>query len=119
MVLRCGGIKDKDHFESEGKLYGLNPFSHCETDCPYKVGTCISRCSGISIAQRPCLKDDYYRENKETKRVSIRNQKEAERIIEEIEELIKKGENLTNKQTYEYEFSKIFLSEIKKRKKDQ
>lgn len=118
MVLRCGGIKDKDHFESEGKLYGLNPFSHCDTDCPYKVGTCISHCSRISIAQRPCLKDDFS-EKRKTKPISISNQKEAERIIEEIDELIKKGEKLIDKQKHEYEFSKIFLNEIKKRKKTQ
>ena len=119
MVLVCGGIKDKGHFESEGKLYGFNPFSHCDTDCPHKKGTCIAHCSGVSITQRPCLKDDYYRENRETKPISISNQREAERIIEEIDELMKKGEKLTDKQKHEYEFSKIFVSEIKKRKKNQ
>lgn len=118
MILRCGGIKDKHHFESEGKLYGLNPFSHCDTDCPYKRGTCIDHCSGVSIPQRPCLKNDY-KGKRETKRINISNQREAERIIEEIDELIKKGEKLTDKQKHEYEFSKIFLSEIKKRKKNQ
>lgn len=118
MVLRCGGVKDKDHFESEGKLYGLNPFSHCDTDCPYKEGSCISRCSRITIAQRPCLKNDFS-EQRKTNPISISNQKEAERIIEEIGELIKKGEKLTDKQKHEYEFSKIFLNEIKKRKKNK
>ena len=116
MDLRCAGIKDKHHFENGGKLYGFNPFSHCDTDCPHKEGTCISHCSGLSISQRPCLKDDY-KEKRETKPISISNQRKAERIMEGIDELIKKGEKLTDKQKHEYEFSKIFLSEIKKRKR--
>jgi hypothetical protein len=59
MILRCGGIKEREHYESEGKLYGIRPFPHCDTDCPYNEGTCISHCSHLTITQRPCLEKDY------------------------------------------------------------
>ena len=33
MILSCGGTKEKQHYEREGKLYGIIPFGHCDTDC--------------------------------------------------------------------------------------
>jgi len=50
-------------------------------------------------------------------RVKITNKREAEKIIEEIEGLVKKGQTILEKQKYDYEFAKMFLSEIKKRRK--
>ncbi|MGZ3748817.1 MAG: hypothetical protein ACXVCD_15895 [Pseudobdellovibrionaceae bacterium] len=49
--------------------------------------------------------------------VKITNKREAEKIIEEIEGLVKKGQTILDNQKYDYEFAKIFLSEIKKRRK--
>jgi len=56
--------KKEQHYENEGKLYGISPFAHCDTDCPYTEGTCISRCSHLGWNQRPCLKP--YREKKKS-----------------------------------------------------
>jgi len=127
MILGCGGKKEEQHYEKEGKLYGSRPFAHCDTDCPYTEGTCISRCSHLGWNQRPCLKADYTgRErtedawrNREGMRqeVKIANKREAEKIIEEIDGLVKKGQTILDKQKYDYEFAKMFLSEIKKRRK--
>jgi hypothetical protein len=112
MILKCGGKKEQHHHESEGKLYGVIPFAHCDTDCPYTEGTCISCCSHLQIRQRPCLRAVYGKK----KRIKIVNKIEAEIIIKEIEDLVKKGQMITDKQKYDYEFAKIFLEEIKKRK---
>jgi hypothetical protein len=111
MILSCGGTKEKQHYEREGKLYGIIPFGHCDTDCPYTEGTCISCCSHLQINQRPCLRAVYGE-----KRIKIKNKKEAGIIIKGIEDLIKKERMLTDKQKYDYEFAKMFLDEIKKRK---
>ena len=51
------------------------------------------------------------------KGVKITNKREAEKIIGEIEGLVKKGQTILDKQKYDYEFAKMFLSEIKKRRK--
>jgi len=59
MILRCGGTKEKGHYEREGKLYGISPFAHCDADCPYKEGNCKDLCSHLEFRQRPCLKADY------------------------------------------------------------
>jgi hypothetical protein len=115
MILRCGGTKEQQHYESEGKLYGIIPFAHCDTDCPYREGTCISRCSALEINQRPCLRADYG--GKE--RIKIANRGEAEIIIRGMEALVKEGQELSDKQKCEYEFAKIFLGEVTKRKKKE
>ncbi len=57
-ILRCGG-KREQHFENDGKLYGIRPVCHCDTNCPYKEGTCHTYCLGLPITQRQCLKEDY------------------------------------------------------------
>jgi hypothetical protein len=115
MILRCGGTKEEQHYESEGKLYGVIPFAHCDTDCPFEEGTCNNLCSHLQINQRPCLRADYGGEG----RIKIGNKREAEIIIEGIEALVKKGQELSDRQKYEYEFSKIFLGEVTKRKKKE
>jgi hypothetical protein len=51
------------------------------------------------------------------KPIKIKNTIEAEIIIKETEDLIKKGHKLTEKQRYDYEFARIFLTSIKKRRK--
>lgn len=109
MILRCGRKSEQDHFESEGRLYGIAPFAHCDTDCPHNEGTCGSNCSHLTITERPCLGKDYKREK-------IKNESEANEIIEKVEERVKRGERLTDQQRDEVEFAKISLSEIKKRK---
>ena len=76
-------------------------------------GTCISCCSHLQINQRPCLRAVYG----EKKRIKVANKREAEIIIKGIEDLIKKGQMLTDKQKYDYEFAKMFLNDIKKRKR--
>jgi len=53
----------------------------------------------------------------EKKRIKLANKREAEIIIKGIEDLIKKGQMLTDKQKYDYEFAKMFLNDIKKRKR--
>lgn len=105
----------KDHFERNGKLYGIAPFAHCDTDCPYQGGDCTEYCSGLSIDQRPCLKEDY-RDQEKIGKPRITDKDEAERIVKEVEELLKKGKSLTERQKYEYAFAKIFLDELKKKK---
>jgi hypothetical protein len=112
MILSCGGIKEKHHYESKGKLYGIIPFAHCDTDCPYMEGTCISHCSYLQINQRACLRAVYG----EKERIKITNKIEAEIIIRGIEDLVKKGQILTDKQKSDYEFAKMFLNGIKKRR---
>lgn len=57
-ILKCGGKKDQ-HVESKGKLYGISPIAHCDTNCPYEKGTCHTSCLTLSIAKRPCLQEDY------------------------------------------------------------
>jgi len=58
-ISRCGWTREQDHFESEGKLYGLKPFAHCESDCPYHDGTCLDHCSNLQVTQKPCFKEDH------------------------------------------------------------
>jgi hypothetical protein len=101
MILSCGGIKEKHHYESKGKLYGIIPFAHCDTDCSY-----------LQINQRACLRAVYG----EKERIKITNKIEAEIIIRGIEDLVKKGQILTDKQKSDYEFAKMFLNGIKKRR---
>jgi hypothetical protein len=62
MTLRCGFPLERNHVEEEGKIYGISPVAHCDTNCPYTVGTCLDLCSTLPITQRPCLKEDYERE---------------------------------------------------------
>jgi len=52
----------------------------------------------------------------EKKRIKITNKIGAEIIIKGIEDLVKKGQILTDKQKSDYEFAKMFLNDIKKRK---
>lgn len=59
IIPRCGWTREQDHFERGEKLYGINPFAHCESDCPYHDGTCIDHCSNLQITQKPCLKENY------------------------------------------------------------
>ena len=115
MILRCGETQGQQHYESEGKLYGVIPFAHCDTECPFEEGTCDTLCSHLQINQRPCLRADYGGEG----RIKIANKREAEIIVEGIEALLKKGQELSDRQKYEYEFSKIFLGEVTKRKKTE
>jgi len=56
-------------------------------------GTCISCCSHLQINQRLCLRAVYG----EKRRIKIANKIEAEIIIKGIEDLIKKGQMLTDK----------------------
>ena len=75
----------------------------------------MSRCSNLEINQRPCLRADYGG----NERIKIANKREAETIIKGIEALVKKGQELSDRQKYEYEFAKIFLGEVTKRKKKE
>jgi len=84
MILGCGGTKEDQHYEKEGKLYGISPFAHCDTDCPYTEGTCFSRCSRLGWNQRPCLKAAY----REKKKVRIMGKREGGVIIKGKEDLI-------------------------------
>jgi hypothetical protein len=62
--------------------------------------------------------DNVCRNKKEMRgRIKISNKEEAETIIKGIENLVKKGQKLTDNQKYDYKFAKILLIEIKKRKK--
>jgi len=117
MELKCGGTIEKKHFKDRGKLFGIEPFSHCDTDCPYLEGNCLSHCSGLSIPQRPCLQEDF-KNNVRIKTARISNLGEALKITEEIEGLVQRGETLTEKQRHDHEFAKIFLNELKKRRSD-
>jgi len=57
--------------------------------------------------------DNVCRNKKEMKeRIKILNKEEAETIIKGIEELVKKGQKLTDNQKYDCEFTKILLIEI-------
>jgi len=49
----------------------------------------------------------------------IKSQEEASKIIGEVEALVRKGHKLTDEQKYEYEFAKIFLTQIGKRRRKQ
>ena len=49
-------------------------------------------------------------------RIKITNKIGAETIIKGIEDLVKKGQILTDKQKSDYEFAKMFLDDTKKRK---
>jgi hypothetical protein len=50
------------------------------------------------------------------RRIKITNEKEAETTIEEIGGLVKKGQELSDKQKCDYEFAKMFLNDIRRRK---
>jgi hypothetical protein len=50
------------------------------------------------------------------RRIKITNEKEAETTIEEIGDLVKKGQELSDKQKCDYEFAKMFLNDIRRRK---
>lgn len=50
-------------------------------------------------------------------RAKITNAREATKTIEKVEELGKKGQRVNDKEREDYAFAKIYLSEIKKRKK--
>ena len=112
MILRCDGTREKNHYKSKGKLFGIIPFAHCDTDCPYIEDTCIRCCSHLQMRQRQCLRAVYG----ENRRIKIANKIEAKIIIKGIEDLVKKGQILTDKQKYDYEFAKVFLNDIKKRR---
>jgi hypothetical protein len=62
VTLPCSGTKEKRHYEAKGKLYGVYPVAHCDTNCPYKNGSCIENCSRVPIKKRPCLQEDYSEE---------------------------------------------------------
>ncbi len=49
----------------------------------------------------------------------IKNQEEASRIIREVEALAQTGHQLTDEQKCLYEFAKIFLMQIRKRRRKQ
>ena len=46
----------------------------------------------------------------------ITNAREAAEIVKRVEELVRKGESVTDKEREDYAFARILLSEIKKRK---
>ena len=50
-------------------------------------------------------------------RQKIKGESEANEAIKKAEELVTGGEKLTDQQMDEFEFAKMFLSEIRKRKK--
>jgi hypothetical protein len=50
------------------------------------------------------------------RRIKITNEREAEMIIEELGDLVEKGQELSDKQKCDYEFAKMFLNDIKRRK---
>jgi len=50
------------------------------------------------------------------RRIKITNKREAEVIVEEIGNLVKNGQELSDKQKCDYEFAKMFLNDIKRRK---
>jgi len=107
MISHCKGKEEQEHFGSEGKVYGVTPFSHCDSDCPYTDGTCLEKCFHLSITERPCL----------CPTGKIRSENIARMILREINGLLETGYELTEKQKAKYEFSKIFLKEIQKRRK--
>jgi hypothetical protein len=106
MTFHCGG-RAESHFQSEEKLYGTTPFFHCESDCPHRVGSCLEFCANLSMLDRPCL----YLMNK------IGSEDVARAIINETEDVSETGHELEEKQRAKYEFAKLFLSEIQKRRK--
>jgi hypothetical protein len=65
-------------------------------------------CSHLSITERPCL----YPTGK------IGSENIARMIFREINGLLETGHELTEKQRARYEFSKIFLKEIQKRRRN-
>jgi hypothetical protein len=51
------------------------------------------------------------------RRVKIKSEREANAIIQKVKGLVKKGQRPTKVEKEDYEFAKIFLTDIKKRKK--
>jgi hypothetical protein len=41
MIFHCEGREEQEHFGSEGKVYGITPFSHSDSDCPDTDGACL------------------------------------------------------------------------------
>ena len=62
-----------------------------------------------------CGKDEIIKSVMKQK-ARITNAREAAEIVKRVEELVRKGESVTDKEREDHAFARILLSEIKKRK---